>query len=327
MMKIFAYGVSEEEIKFFNEGAHRFGVDIKTCKENPTLENAQLAQGYPCVSMLPTYCPEEVLVKFYQGGVRFLSQRTQNCGDMDFSVAQNLGLQVGCASCSSESVAEYTVMSILMALRKMKLIMKSCEVQDYSLTHIKGANIRGKVVGIIGINEVAKYVIQQLVGFDCNILAYDPKGKKEKIKNVTYTDLMTLYKKSDIITIHMPSNQSAIHMMDKKAFQQMKDNVVFVNTSASEVVDTKALLDAIVHEKIGAAVIDTFEEEHSIYSNNLKGSVMKELDFVLLSSFPNVIVTPHIAYYTNDSIRSFVLTSIQSCCAFMKAEENPWLCF
>ena len=200
-MKVFVYGYRKEEAAYFSACAKAMQLEIDTCAQRPTLENAQLCQGYECISVLSTPIDAALLQKLQEVGVRFLSTRTVGYDHIDLAYARKIGIHIGNATYASESVADYTIMLILMALRKMKLILQSAVSQDYSFDAVLGSNLKGKTLGVIGTGAIGQTLIRHIAGFGCRILAYNPHPRKEMEQYVTYVDLNTLYQNSDIITM------------------------------------------------------------------------------------------------------------------------------
>lgn len=324
-MKIFVYGYREEEMAYFEECKKQYGLEIAICPHKPTKDNIHLAKGYLCISMLSTPMPKELIEQLYENGTRFISTRTVGYDHIDLQTAKHIGMYIGNATYAPESVADYTIMLMLMALRNMKLIMKSSEIQDYSFRGVQGRNLKGKTVGVIGTGSIGKTVIRHLQGFDCKLLAYS-RHEEEDIKAIaTYVDLLTLYKESDIITLHVPLSEETHHLINQNSISLMKDGVVMINTARGGLIDNKALIQAIEDHKVSAAALDVVEGETGIYYNNRKASVLNQREMAILQSFPNVIMSPHMAFLTDDSNHDMVVHSMMSCVAFMKGMENPWL--
>lgn len=324
-MKVFVYGYQKEEASYFDACKEALDLEIGTCPQRPTMENANLCQGYECISILSTPVPRELILKFHELGVRFLSTRTVGYDHIDMETSKEVGIDVGNATYAPQSVADYTIMLILMALRKMKLIMKSAEIQDYSFKAVEGRNLKGKTLGVIGTGNIGQTLIRHIAGFECKILAYNPHPRKEMEAFVTYVDMDTLLKESDVITLHIPLNEDTHHLLDAQAFAKMKEGVVIVNSSRGPLIDSQALIDAVESGKVGAAALDVVEGETGIFYNNRKGDILTQRTMAVLQSFPNVIVSPHMAFLTDDSHHDMVVNSMKSCHAFMHGEDNPWL--
>lgn len=324
MMKVFVYNYQEQEADYFNVCKKKMEIEIKTCPDQPSIENANLAQGYECISVLSTPIGRDLILKFHEKGVRFISTRTIGYDHIDIAAAKNVGIHIGNATYAPESVADYTIMLILMSLRKMKMIMKNCEAQDYAINHLEGKNLKGKVLGVIGTGHIGQTLIRHIAGFECDILAYNPHVKDEMKPYVEYVTLDTLLRKSDIITMHIPLNEDTYHILNAKTFAEMKDGVVIINSSRGSLIDNKALIKAIETGKVGAAALDVVEGETGIYYRNRNGAILKHHDLAILNAFPNVILSPHMAFLTDDSYHDMVVNSMKSCYFFMHGQENPW---
>lgn len=321
-MKVFVYGFREEERVYFEECAKRYGIAYAACSKRPTLENAHLACGYPCISILSTPCDAALIESFRRKGVRFISTRTIGYDHIDLAAAKKVGMGIGNANYAPESVADYTIMLILMTLRKMKLIMKSTELQDYSFESVQGRNLKGKIVGVIGCGNIGTTLIRHLAGFECDILAYNRHIKPELLPYAQFCDLATLLKKSDIITLHLPLHEETYHIINQERIAMMKDGVILINTARGALIDNEALIKGIEKGKIQGAAFDVVEGETGIYYQKQKGRVLPSREMLLLNSYPNVILSPHMAFLTDDSNRDMVYHSMESCLAFMEGEED-----
>lgn len=323
-MDVFVYGYRKEEAAYFEECANRYSLTVGYSQQRATLDNAELAAGYTCISVLSTPMPKEVIKKLYEQGIRYISTRTVGYDHIDLNAARQIGMHIGNATYAPESVADYTIMLILMTLRKMKLIMKSAEVQDYSFDGVQGRNLKGKTLGVIGTGNIGQTLIRHIAGFDCKILAYNRHPKKEMEAYANYVDLDTLYQKSDIITLHLPMTEEHRHMINQEAIHKMKDGVVIINTSRGALIDNEALIDAVEAGKVSGAALDVVEGETGIFYNDRKADVLTQRSMAILNAFPNVILSPHMAFLTDDSNRDMVTHSMQSCKAFIKGEQDPW---
>lgn len=323
-MNVFVYGYREEEAAYFDTCKKTYGISIGTCSYKPTMETIDQAKGYLCVSMLSTPMPEELIQRLYDQGTRFISTRTVGYDHIDMDAAKRIGMHIGNATYAPESVADYTIMLILMTLRKMKLIMKSGELQDYSFHGVVGRNLKGKTVGVIGTGAIGQTIIRHLQGFDCRVVAYNRHEYEEIKPYATYVSLQALYEQSDIITLHLPLTKDTYHMIHADAVSNMKDGVVLINTSRGGLVDNAALIHGIEADKISGAALDVVEGETGIFYNNRKAAILKQHDMAILNAFPNVIVSPHMAFLTDDSNRDMVMHSMMSCVAFMKQQKNEW---
>lgn len=324
-MKIFVYNYRrfDEEV-YFQKFAKEYGIELGICYDEPSMENAHLAEGYGYISIITTKIDAELMERFHELGVKMISTRTIGYDHVDLTAAKKYGIKVSNVSYSPECVADYTIMLMLMAIRKMKRIMQREEINDFSLPGIQGREMPSLAVGIIGTGRIGQAVIRNLSGFGCKIYAYDLYQNEAASKDAEYVDLDTIYEKCDMISMHMPLSDENYHMIDARAIAKMKEGAVLINTARGGLIDTQALLDGLESGKIGAAAMDVIEDEFGMYYYDRKSDVLSKRDLYILRGFPNVIVTPHMAFYTDQAVSDMVKHSIESCCMNEAGEKNPW---
>lgn len=323
-MKLFVYSYREfDEAEFFQKFAEEYHVELGICHDAPTMENAYLAEGYPYVSIITTKIDEELMNRFHALGVKMISTRTIGYDHIDLEAARKCGISVGNVMYSPECVADYTVMLMLMSIRKMKRIMQREEINDFSLPGIKGKEMPNFTVGVLGTGRIGRAVIRDISGFGCKIYAYDQYENDEVKKYAQYASLDEIYEKCDMITLHMPLTEANMHLIDAEAIQKMQNGVVLINTARGGLIDTKALIDGLESGKIGAAGLDVIEDEFGMYYFDRKADVLSKRDLYILRGFPNVIVTPHMAFYTDQAVSDMVKHSIESCMLHEAGKDDP----
>ena len=324
-MKILAYSHRNDETEFFKEFSEKYNVEVVLTGKVPSLETAELAKGFDCISIITTIIDSELVKKFHELGVEFISTRTIGYDHIDLNEAKKLGMHVGNATYSPNSVADYTIMMTLMATRKMKLIMERSNDQDYSLTAVQGKELPNLTVGVIGTGKIGRTVVKHLSGFGCKILVHDIYEQDEVKSYSKYVDLDYLLENSDIITLHMPATYDNYHMINKDSLSKMKSGVFIINTARGSLINTNDFIEAIENGKVGGAALDVIEQEAGLYYNDLKGKILRNRDLAILKSFPNVIITPHTAFYTDQAVSDMVENSIKSCVLFNENKDNPWM--
>lgn len=324
-LKLFVYNYREfDEAEYFQKFSKEYGVELGICTDAPTLENAHLAEGYEYISIITSRIDHELMEKFHELGVKMISTRTIGYDHVDIETAKRLGIHVSNVSYSPECVADYTIMLMLMSIRKMKRIMQREEINDFSLPGIQGRELPNFTVGVLGTGRIGQAVIRDLSGFGCKIYAYDKYENDFVKERAEYADLDTIYRECDLITLHMPLLDDNFHLIDQDAVSRMKDGVVLVNTARGGLIDTKALIDGLESGKIGAAGLDVIEDEFGMYYYDRKSDVLSKRDLYILRGFPNVIVTPHMAFYTDQAVSDMVKHSIESCMIRAEGKEDPW---
>ncbi len=323
-MKLFVYSYREfDEAEFFQKFAEEYHVELGICHDAPTMENAYLAEGYPYVSIITTKIDENLMNRFHALGVKMISTRTIGYDHIDLEAARKCGISVGNVTYSPECVADYTVMLMLMSIRKMKRIMQREEINDFSLPGIQGKEMPNFTVGVLGTGRIGRAVIRDISGFGCKIYAYDQYENDEVKKYAQYVSLDEIYEKCDMITLHMPLTEENMHLINAEAIQKMQDGVVLINTARGGLIDTKALIDGLESGKIGAAGLDVIEDEFGMYYFDRKSDILSKRDLYILRGFPNVIVTPHMAFYTDQAVSDMVKHSIESCMLHEAGKEDP----
>lgn len=324
-MKMLVYNFREfDEGNYFYPIVEQYGIETKYTNKTPDKDTAALAEGYECVNVITTKIDRPILEQWKHYGVKYVTTRTIGYDHIDVVAAKELGLRVSNITYSPDTVAEYTVMLMLMAKRKMKRIMERAVIQDFTLKGIIGSEINKSVVGIIGTGRIGETVIRELSGFGCKILAYDLYEKESVKKYAEYVELDRLLAQSDIISLHMPSNESNYHIINKAAIEKMKPGVLIVNTARGALIDSNDLIEGIEKGKIGGAALDVVDKELGLYYNDLRATVLSNRELAILKSFPNVLVTPHMAFYTEEAIRDMVEHSVESYRRFAMGEDNPF---
>lgn len=318
-MRLAVFNYREDEEEFFIKFCAQYSVEAVYIKEQPTADSIEKAVGCDCASIITSPVRKAELDAFQKAGVRFVSTRTIGFDHIDMNYAKELGIGVGNVSYSPNSVAEYTVMLILMANRRLKTIMTRSLGQDYSLKGVRGTELRKQTVGVIGTGQIGRNVIHNLSGFGCKLIAYDKYENDEVKQYAEYVGMDELLANADVITFHIPGNDDNYHMIDRAAFDKMKDGVTIINTARGTLIDTEALIAAVECGKVGAAALDVVENEQAIYYKDYKSEPVKHRDMAVLNSFPNVIMTPHTAFFTDMAVSDMVEHSIVSCLKFTGA--------
>ncbi len=300
-----------DERPYFDQYAEKYGIRIVSTAESPTLENADLAKGCRFVNVITTPIQRPLLERFHALGVRYLVTRTIGYDHIDTKAAQELGIQIANTPYGPDGVAEYTILLMLMCIRKMRSIQHRFEGQDYTLKGLLGRELSDMTVGVIGTGRIGTRLIQMLTGFGCKVLAYSPHPNETAAQHATYCSLDTLLRNSDLITLHAPATDATWHMLDASAFSSMKDGVVLINTARGALMDTDALLANLQTGKIGALGLDVLENESALFYYDRREELLPNQDLYLLKSYPNVVITHHMAFYTQQCVETMVRDSLR----------------
>ena len=325
MMQVTVYNCRPfDEKELFLEYAKELGIDLVLCNDAPDLNNVSLCKGSRCVDVITSKIDAPLIKAFHEQGVEYITTRTIGYDHIDLEAAGKYGIKVGNAPYGPNGVADYTVMLILMSIRKMGAILGRTNLQDYTLQGLNGRELRDLTVGVIGTGRIGSTVIRNLSGFGCRILAYDLYEKDEVKQLAAYVPLEEIWKESDVITLHTPLTEENHHLINADTIAQMKDGVVIVNTARGALIDSDAFIDAIENGKIGAAGLDVVENEFGLYYYDHKSDILKNRELAMLRSFPNVTVSHHMAFYTKNYVETVVKDSLMSCKLYMEGAKNPW---
>lgn len=324
-MKIAFYAMREfDELPMCEQFAKEYGIDFVWTPEPPTKENLGLAKDCIAISCTPCFMPEEYVEILHDYGVKYLHCRSIGYDHLPMTKIKELGMRVSNSTYPTECVANYAIMLILMTTRKYKETMDRAAIQDYSLRGKMGREIGELTIGVLGTGHIGRTLIRHLQPFGCRLLAYD-RFENEEVKQIaTYADLDTVLRESDVITLHMPSNNETFHMIDEQAIEKMKDGVIIVNTARGSLIDSRALIKNLKNGKVGEAALDVIEDETGLYYYDHCGRKFDNDELALLKSFPNVTVTPHMAFYVESTVANMVRKSFLSVKYFEEGVENPF---
>ena len=312
-----------DEKELFTGYAKELGIDLVLCADAPDMDNVSLCRGSRCVDIITSKIDAQLMRAFKENGVEYITTRTIGYDHIDLEAARQCGIRVGNAPYGPHGVADYTVMLILMSIRKMGAILGRTALQDYTLAGLNGRELKDLTVGVIGTGRIGATVVGSLSGFGCRILAYD-LYEKEEVGNAEYVSLDKIWKEADVITLHTPLTEENYHLINADTIAQMKDGVVIINTARGALIDSDAFIEAIEDGKIGAAGLDVVENEFGLYYYDHKSDILKNRELALLRSFPNVTVSHHMAFYTRNYVETVVKDSLKSCKCYMEGKENPW---
>jgi len=206
-------------------------------------------------------------------------------------------------------------MLMLMAVRHVKSIIRRADIYDFRLNDIRGKELRDMTIGVIGTGRIGAAVIDRLRGFGCRIVAYANRPKT----SVDYVHLDELLRQSDIVTLHTPLNADTHHLLNRQRIEQMKRGAFVINTGRGALLDTEALILALERGNLGGAALDVLEGEEGIFYADCRNKPIESKLLLQLQKSPNVLITPHTAFYTEHALRDTVENSIINCLKFERS--------
>ena len=316
---ITVYGCDQDEAALFREMSPRFDVTPIITDETVSKTNIGLALGNRCISIShKSTITKPILFALSQIGVKYISTRSIGLNHIDLESAESMGIAIGNVAYSPDSVADYTLMLMLMVVRNAKSIISRADIHDFCLDNDRRKELRDMTVGVIGTGRIGEAVINRLHGFGCQILAYDNHPKT----SANYAPLDELLHKSDIVTFHTPLNYDTYHLLNRQRIEQMKDGAFVVNTGRGSLIDTRVLVQALEKGKLGGAALDVLEGEEEIFYFDYREKPIDNQLLLQLQGLPNVLITPHTAYYTKHALRDTVEKTIVNCLKFERRIEH-----
>lgn len=318
-IRITMYGCGPDEAVLFRELAPDFGVQPAITDAPVSEANTELAAGSSCISVgHKTPITHATLRALGRAGVGYISTRSIGCNHIDVEYAESIGIVVENVSYSPDSVADYTLMLMLMAVRDAKAIVRRTDRHDYRLSDARGRELRDLTVGVIGTGRIGAAVMDRLRGFGCRILAHDnrPGGAVE------FVPLDELLRRSDLVTLHVPLTEQTHHLLDRQRLAEMKNGALIVNTARGALIDTEALVQQLESGRLSGAALDVVEGEEGIFYADCRDKTPESKGLLRLQELPNALISPHTAYYTEHALRDAVKNSLTNCLTFESRNQH-----
>lgn len=288
--------------------------------------SAAMAAGHDTVcAFVNDDLSRPVLEALAEQGVRWIALRSAGFNHVDLEAAAELGMRVArVPAYSPYAVAEHTVALLLAVNRKLHRAWNRVREQNFVLDGLLGFDLREQTVGVVGTGKIGRLVARICRGFGCEILGYDPyPSDTTRDLGVTFVELDELFRRSDVITLHSPLTPETHHMLDERAFGLMKDGVTIVNTSRGALIDTPALIEALKSGRVGRVALDVYEEEADLFFDDLSDTVISDDTFARLLTFPNVLVTAHQAFFTEQALANIAETTVANLDEFAEGRAGP----
>ena len=321
-MKMLAYGVNEEEREFFDRYGAEYGFELTLMEEKPSLRNLDTCRGMDVVNVLSDVpFTDEMYEKLRSLGVGIVVTRTIGYEHLHPEIAGKYGIKTANITYSPASVADYAIMMMLMSLRHIKPMLLRYAAQDYTQDGFRGREMHSLTIGIIGTGRIGEQVIRELGGFGARILCTSRRQKQSLKGLAEYVDEETLLRESDIVSLHLALTEETLHYMGKERLARMKEGAVLVNTARGGLVDSSALIEALRSGRLGAAALDMVDGDRLIYYRDFKNRMVPNEAMAILSAMPNVLMLPHMAYYTKEASEDMVGNSLLNALKLMRGED------
>jgi D-specific alpha-keto acid dehydrogenase len=311
---ITVYDCEQDEADLFDELAPRFGV-VPTMTRDAVSEAGVIpVPENRCISVShKTELSAPMLRALQDAGVEHVSTRSIGVNHIDLPAAAHLGITVENATYAPDGVADFTVMLILMAIRSAKETVIAASACDFRLRRVRGKELRDLTVGVVGVGNIGRAVIRRLHGFGCRVLASDNRRPETGAELVALDELLL---ESDVVTLHAALNAETHHLIGRREIETMKDGAFLVNTGRGSLVDTDALVRALEEGRLAGAALDVLEGEEGLFYFDCTNRPIDDRLLPALQRMPNVIITPHTAYYTRRALYDTVEQTLIKCLEF-----------
>ncbi len=317
-MKILFYDTEQYDREVFEKSLKKYPeISIDFLKTDITLPTAHLAKGYDAVCVfVASQMNEGVIEKLGEYGIKLILLRCAGYNNVDINAALCHGITVmRVPQYSPESVAEHALALAFAVNRRIHKAYIKVRENNFSLLGLTGKNFYGKTAGIIGTGRIGAAMCRCCRGIGMNVIAYDKYPNKD-LDFVEYTSLDRLLMQSDLISLHCPLTEDTYHIINTDGINKMRDGVILVNTSRGALISTEDLIKGIRNRKFFGVGLDVYEEEDNNVFENREGDYLENSVTARLLSFPNVIVTSHQGFLTEEALEAISLTTLENAKSF-----------
>lgn len=321
-MKIAFFDAKSYDIPGFDRHSAGTDLEMKYFETHLNEDTVSLAAGFDAVCVFVNDIVNEAVVnKLYEMGVKAIALRCAGFNNVDTRACFGKIHVFRVPAYSPYAVAEHAMALLLTINRRThKAYMRTREF-NFSLQGLAGFDLHGKTVGIIGTGKIGRIFADICRGFGMQILAYDKYPNPDS--GMTYVTLDELFEKSDIISLHCPLTEETQHIINRASIGKMKKGVVIINTSRGGLIDTDDLIEGIKNKTVGAACLDVYEEEGDLFFEDFSGHIVRDDTLVRLIAMPNVIVTSHQAFLTEEALDNIAATTVDNLLTFFSGKSNP----
>lgn len=278
-------------------------------------QTVSLAQGHDVVCVFVNDTVDTAVISsLKEYGIKLIALRCAGFNNVDIQQAEQSGITIArVPAYSPYAVAEHALGLILTLNRKYHRSYSRVREGNFSLNGLLGFDLNQKTVGVIGTGQIGIIFAKIMQGLNCNVIAYDPFPNKElEALGIKYVSLETLYKESDIVSLHCPLSHQTYHIINDYAIKTMKPGVMIINTSRGPLINSSSIINGLKKGIIGAVGLDVYEEEGDLFFEDLSGQVIHDDTFVRLQTFPNVIITSHQAFFTQEAVDNIAQTTMEN---------------
>lgn len=283
-----------------------------------TGKTRDLAKGYRAICLFVNDKLDRNSIAYLaQEGLELIALRCAGFNNIDLKACKDFKVKVvRVPEYSPHAVAEHTLALLLCLNRKIHKAYNRVRDLNFSLDHLVGFDIYGKKVGVVGTGKIGSCFAKMLSGLGAEVLGYDTSPNPDLESILTYRSFEDIIRSSDIISLHLPLTTSSHHLLSREVFKQFKDSIYIINTSRGGLIDTKALIENLKTGKVAGAALDVYEEEEHCFFEDHSFEVLQDDVLARLLSFPNVLVTSHQAFLTEEALNNICKTTMDNLLAF-----------
>ena len=320
-MKLAFFDTKSYDVPGFDRYAGPAGIEIKYFQPSLNEDTVSLAAGFDAVCVFVNDTVNaKVVDSLYRLGVKVIALRCAGFNNVDIKACYEKLRIFRVPAYSPHAVAEHAMALLLTINRRTHKAYIRTKDFNFSLQGLAGFDLYGKTVGIIGTGKIGRVFADICKGFGMHILAYDKFPAPDT--GLHYVTLAELFAQSDIISLHCPLTEDTRHIINASSIAQMKKGVILLNTSRGALINTEDLIQGIKDKKVGAACLDVYEEEGDIFYEDLSGHIVQDDKLVRLIAMPNVIVTSHQAFLTNEALDNIAQTTINNLSRFAQGDPD-----
>jgi D-lactate dehydrogenase len=297
--------------KFNTEGQHQ----LTYFETSLNYDTTNLTIGFEGVCVFVNdKIDKKTVENLSQNGIELIALRCAGFNNIDLEATKANNIKVvRVPAYSPQAVAEHAVALILTLNRKTHKVYNRVRESNFSLENLTGFNLFGKTIGVIGTGQIGAVFCQIMIGFGCKVIAYDVKESEElKSKGVDYQSLDKILSNSDIISLHCPLTPETQHIFDNIAFSKIKKGAMLINTSRGGLIKTLDVIEALKTGKLGFLGIDVYEQEGNLFFKDLSESIIQDDLIQRLISFPNVLITPHQGFFTEEALTQIAIITMKN---------------
>ena len=315
-MRVLFFSAHSYDRHYFTEANTTFGYELQFTEGMLSPTTVPLARGYPAIcTFVNDVLDETTLCLLADGGTTLIALRCTGFNQLDVAAAARLGITVvRVPAYSPHAVAEHAAGLILTLNRKFHRAYARVRENNFRLSGLEGFDLYRKRVGVIGTGRIGSVFGRIMLGFGCEVCAYDPVGQNSHLisAGVRYVDLNELLAQSDIVSLHCPLTPDSHYLINEKSLAQMKPGAMLINTSRGGLLDTAAVVEALKSRHLGALGLDVYEQEGDLFFEDLSNTVVDDDVFQRLLTFPNVVITGHQAYFTREALTAIAQTTLSN---------------